>query len=212
MSAALPWQPGLCQNVVPRQHTVSGHSVRWLTLSRTGGDASALWQLRFSASRAAAGGTLRMSALPTMFVRFWLCSIALYTGSAAAQSVSVPTLAVDPTVSRQPISSQIYGIAKLRPRHELRAGDPSPERSLGRRRRPRATTGRSTRAIRASTGTSSVVTVRPHRCRAPRRISMVKTYAPADALDHDSHNSLREQVRGVELQFPRIGIRTAAIH
>lgn len=52
-----------------------------------------------------------MSALPTSFVRFWLCSIALYTGSATAQSVSVPTLAVDPTVSRQPISSQIYGIA-----------------------------------------------------------------------------------------------------
>ena len=52
-----------------------------------------------------------MSALPTSFVRFWLCSIALYTGSATAQYVSVPTLAVDPTVSRQPISSQIYGIA-----------------------------------------------------------------------------------------------------
>jgi hypothetical protein len=52
-----------------------------------------------------------MSAFPTSFVRFWLCSIALYTGSATAQSVSVPTLAVDPTVSRQPISSQIYGIA-----------------------------------------------------------------------------------------------------
>lgn len=37
--------------------------------------------------------------------------MAFCAGSAAAQSVSVPTLAVDPTVARSPISPQIYGIA-----------------------------------------------------------------------------------------------------
>jgi Glycoside hydrolase family 44/Bacterial Ig-like domain (group 3) len=54
---------------------------------------------------------MRISALPTLLVRFPLYVMALCAAAASAQTVSVPTLAVDPTVSRQPISSQIYGIA-----------------------------------------------------------------------------------------------------
>jgi len=54
---------------------------------------------------------MRISPLPNMPVRLWLCSLSLCTTSAMAQTVSVPTLKADPTVSRAPISAQIYGIA-----------------------------------------------------------------------------------------------------
>ncbi len=54
---------------------------------------------------------MRISALPTLFERLPLCLLALCAATAAAQTAAVPTLSVDPTLSRQPISPQIYGIA-----------------------------------------------------------------------------------------------------
>src|SRR3984885_9852596 len=54
---------------------------------------------------------MRTSPRPNLLVRFSLCALVLCASSAMAQSVTVPTLAVDPTVSRAPISPQIYGIA-----------------------------------------------------------------------------------------------------
>jgi hypothetical protein len=53
---------------------------------------------------------MRISA-STVLVRLALCSMALCAASALAQTVTVPKLAVDPTLSRKPISAQIYGIA-----------------------------------------------------------------------------------------------------
>src|SRR5580698_4788901 len=54
---------------------------------------------------------MRTSPPLNLLVRFSLCALVLCASSAMAQSVTVPTLAVDPTVSRAPISPQIYGIA-----------------------------------------------------------------------------------------------------
>jgi hypothetical protein len=54
---------------------------------------------------------MRAATLRKTFARFWVCSTALYTCAAVAQSATAPTLAVDPTVARNPISPQIYGIA-----------------------------------------------------------------------------------------------------
>ena len=54
---------------------------------------------------------MRTSPRPNLLVRFSLCALVLCAPSAMAQSVTVPTLAVDPTVGRAPISPQIYGIA-----------------------------------------------------------------------------------------------------
>src|SRR5580704_6522816 len=54
---------------------------------------------------------MRTSPPLNLLVRFSLCALVLCASSAMAQTVPVPTLMVDPTVSRAPISPQIYGIA-----------------------------------------------------------------------------------------------------
>jgi Glycoside hydrolase family 44/Bacterial Ig-like domain (group 3) len=54
---------------------------------------------------------MRISALPTLLVRCVLLWLALGVALATAQTVTVPALTVDPTLSRAPISAQIYGIA-----------------------------------------------------------------------------------------------------
>src|SRR3984957_4615334 len=103
--------PRAMSNVVLEQQANSAVSVHWLTLRKHGAMCATCGNYPHLPKRPAAGGTMQTSAFPRLLARFPLWLAALCAASATAQTVPVPTLMVDPTVSRAPISPQIYGIA-----------------------------------------------------------------------------------------------------
>ena len=154
---------------------------------------------------------MRIPALLTLIGRLPLCLLALCAATAAAQTATVPTLSVDPTLSRQPISPQIYGIAN----YGLDSGF-AQEIQVPNIRWGGDGTTRYNWMVDSSNsgfdwyfiGGNGQATPVP----GASADLMVKTYSTRECPHHDPDHPLGQQVRGMELQLPRLGLRCAAVH